>query len=185
MCQVKQYNLAHFLVFYSMSASSPRTFSCAQLATKLSWIKTEFDQSFTDIRVQKSTLAIFANPFTTGISTAPQHLQMELIELQSNSGLRARFQDAEIWDFYCLLPPGMMAQLRLHAALVLSMFGGTYLCEQMFSIMNPNKNKHRSRLINNNLHPVLQIASAEDLKPGIDTLVMEERCQTSGQTAHR
>ncbi|CAI5693658.1 unnamed protein product [Oreochromis niloticus] len=142
----------------------------------------EFDRRFSDFRAQHSGFAIFTSPFTTDFSKAPHHLQLELIELQSNSGLKAKFQDAAIEDFYRLLPPGIMPQL--HAARVLSMFGSTYLCEQMFSTMNLNKTKHRSHITDENLHAVLRIAAAQELKPDIDTLTKGKRCQTSGQKTH-
>uniref|UniRef100_A0A3B3H4Y7 SPIN-DOC-like zinc-finger domain-containing protein n=1 Tax=Oryzias latipes TaxID=8090 RepID=A0A3B3H4Y7_ORYLA len=161
MWQAKQYTLVYF-----------PTFSCAQVASKLSRLKTfkEFDLRFSDFRAQQSGFDIFANPFITDVCTAPQHLQSELIELQSDSGLRAKFQDAAIQDFYPLLLPGLMPQLRLHAE----------TARLLFFLLSGE-----SGLTDDNLHAVLRIASAQDLKPDIDTLAMGKLGQTSGQNTHR
>ena len=121
----KSDNLAHFPVCQSISASFPDAFSCARLATKLSRLMNEFDRRFPNFKAHHSSFAILTNPFTTDVCSAPHYLQIELIELQSDSGLRAKFQNSAIEDFYCLLPPGLMTQLRLHGARVLTMFGST------------------------------------------------------------
>uniref|UniRef100_A0A3Q3K1D3 SPIN-DOC-like zinc-finger domain-containing protein n=1 Tax=Monopterus albus TaxID=43700 RepID=A0A3Q3K1D3_MONAL len=127
-------NLAHFPVCQSISASVPGAFSCAQSATKLNWLMNECDRHFSDFKAQHSGFAIFADPFTADVCSAPHHLQMELIELQSDSGLIPRCCNRG------LLPsttPGLMPH--------------TYLCEQIFSIINLNKTKHRSRITDDNL----------------------------------
>ena len=140
----------------------------------------EFDWRFPNFKAHHSGFAMFTYPFTTDVCSAPHYLEIKLIELESDSGLRENVQNSAIEDFYRLLLPGLMPQLRLYAACVLSMFGSTYLCEQMFSVMDLNETKHRTRNTDDHLHTILRIASAQDLKPDIDTLAKGKRCQTSG-----
>nr|KAF6271012.1 hypothetical protein mPipKuh1_010847 [Pipistrellus kuhlii] len=114
--QLEQDNLAYFPVCLSISTTISGTFPCSRLATKVSHLLSEFEWRFSDFRTQHSGFDIFANPFTVDVNNVPHHLQMEIIELQSDSGLKSRFQDVEIEDFYPLLPPDSMPELRLHAA---------------------------------------------------------------------
>ena len=69
------------------------------------------------------------------------------------------------------------------AAKVLSMFGTTYLCEQVLSILNNDKTKQRSRLSNKHLNGILKCAAPQDLTPDIDALVKAKRCQVSGASS--
>uniref|UniRef100_A0A3Q4BVI9 HAT C-terminal dimerisation domain-containing protein n=1 Tax=Mola mola TaxID=94237 RepID=A0A3Q4BVI9_MOLML len=167
--QMEQNNLVHFTVCQSFSASFPGAFPCARLANKLNRLFNEYDQRFSDFRTQHSGFGIFSNPFTADEYSAPLVLLMELKDLQSDSDQRIKFQDVEIEDFYHLLAPALIPQRQHHAAYVLSMFEGTYLCEQLFSVMNLNKTRHRSRLTDDNLHA-----------PDIDRLTSGKCCQTSG-----
>jgi len=50
------------------------------------------------------------------------------------------------------------------------MFGSTYLCEQVFSVMNINKTKLRSRLTHAHLNDILKVGATQDFTPDIDTL---------------
>ena len=65
------------------------------------------------------------------------------------------------------------------------MFGTTYLCEQVFSVMNLNKTKHRSRLTNTHLNDIVKCAATQDLTPDIDALVKAKKCQVSGASSSK
>ena len=115
------------------------------------------------------------------MDTAPEHLQLELIELQCNGALKTQYHSVGAAEFAPLLPESM-PQLRLNSARVMSMFGNTYSCEQMFSVMKLNKTSHRSRLTDQHLVSVLKVATAKDINPRIDKIISKKRCRVSGKT---
>ena len=61
-----------------------------------------------------------------------------------------------VFDTWNTIPDTYM-NMKKCAFGVLSIFGSTYLCEQVFSIMNYIKSKHRSRLIDESLQSCMKI----------------------------
>ncbi|MGH0162498.1 UNVERIFIED_CONTAM: hypothetical protein FKN15_042874 [Acipenser sinensis] len=72
-------------------------------------------------------------------------------------------------DELCYKEP-ILAALKL-----LSLFGCTYICEQVFSLMKLNKSHLRTRLTDDDLHAVLRVATTS-LEPNIPQLVTEKNC---------
>jgi len=61
----------------------------------------------------------------------------------------------------------------------MSMFTGTYVSEQLLSLMNLNRSRYRSQLKNAYLNSTLKDATAHCLVPDINTLVTAKRSQVS------
>ena len=152
---------------------------------KLNTLKAEISRRFTDFGLEKFNLDLFANPFAIDVDsdTAPEHLQLEIIELQCNGALKTHYQSIGAAEFTPLLPESM-PQLRLHAARIMSMFGSIYSCEQMFSVMNRNKTSQRSRLTDQHLVSVLKGAIANYIKPRIDKIISKKRYMSGKRHAH-
>ncbi|MBN3284406.1 GTD2A protein, partial [Polyodon spathula] len=121
--------------------------------------------------MQQGNLSHFlTNPFDVDLETAPEDIQMELTELQCYIALKAKFDSVLAEQFYPFLP-ATFPQLRIQAARFMSMFGSTYFCEQLFSLMKINKSAQRSHLNDKHLHSVLKIVSAQNMNLDIDKLV--------------
>lgn len=171
--QMRKENLSHFPSCQTMKDQlSTSVFPSAEFADKISVLAAEFRRRFADFEAQKGRFALLSNPFAVDAESSPPTLQMELIELQCNDALKAKYAAVGPAEFARFLPD-TMPQLRNQAAQTLSMFGSTYLCEQLFSLMKLNKTSHRSRLTAEHLHSVLRISSAQSLTPNIDELVQK------------
>uniref|UniRef100_A0A3Q2X4A3 DUF4371 domain-containing protein n=1 Tax=Haplochromis burtoni TaxID=8153 RepID=A0A3Q2X4A3_HAPBU len=99
----------------------PRLFPNAHFSDKLSALRTEFAQRFGDFGAEKDHFELLRNPFTVDMETAPVQIQMELIELQCNGTLKAKY-DTEGPALFIRSIPEAIPQLRLHAARTLCMF---------------------------------------------------------------
>ncbi|TWW62846.1 General transcription factor II-I repeat domain-containing protein 2B [Takifugu flavidus] len=96
----------------------------------------EFCRRFSDFDKIDKSLQLVAYPLSQDPETAPEELQLELIDLQSDPVLKGKFNCLKLNDFYASLSKAAFPRLRQTAQKILALFGSTYVCEQTFSIMN-------------------------------------------------
>lgn len=156
-----------------------RNAGMARYADHITVLAQEFERRFQVFSELQQEFAFFRSPFTVKASDMPADIQLEIIDLQCDSDMRRKFESVGLDTFYQFLLP-KYPKLTTLAAKVLSMFGTTYLCEQVFSMMTINKTKLRSKLTDEHLNAILRCAVTQDLTPDIDRLVKGKRCQVSG-----
>ncbi|XP_067947134.1 general transcription factor II-I repeat domain-containing protein 2-like [Watersipora subatra] len=121
----------------------------------------EFCRRFSDFEKIDKSLQLVACPLSQDSETAPEELQLELIDLQSDPVLKEKFNYLKLNEFYASLNEAAFPNLRRTAQKMLALFGSTYVCEQTFSIMNINKASHRSQLTDQHLRSILRIATTK------------------------
>uniref|UniRef100_A0A674N6P6 SPIN-DOC-like zinc-finger domain-containing protein n=1 Tax=Takifugu rubripes TaxID=31033 RepID=A0A674N6P6_TAKRU len=138
-----------------------------------------FDERFHDVKNIQRELDMFATPFNVQPSDVPDKFQMEIIELQNNNELKAKYNNLSLLDFYKLYVSAEdFPILRRHALKFASLFGTTYCCEQFFSKLTLAKTRFRSRLTDPNLENQLRVASSS-LPADIRCLSKEKQFQPS------
>ena len=125
----------------------------------------EFDHRFEDFCGNTTAFELFSHPFST--DAVSEELQMELLELQSDSNICSKFRELPLPDFYRCVPAHRYGKIHKHAQVMLSLFGSTYVCEQAFSLMNLNESKLRNALSDSHLHDILTL-SVGQLEPDIE-----------------
>lgn len=181
--QLSQTNLCHFPACKAlMDVGTP--FSGEKYADAIMKLQEEFDRRFADFKTHRATFQIFADPFSFDVQDAPPVLQMELIDLQCNSELKVKFREVsgntdKLGQFLRELPPTFPELSRMFKR-TMCLFGSTYLCEKLFSTMNFNKSKYKSRLTDKHLQAILRVSTVSSLKPNVSQLCERKRCQVSG-----
>lgn len=142
-------------------------------------LKTQFSARFADFAVHEKDFKLFSEPFSVNVETAPESLQMELIELQCNGDLERKYRDVSLIQFYKLyISQEAFPTIRFHALKMVSLFPSTYICEQFFSKMKQTKSKNRCRLTDDNLSNELRVATST-IKANISDLCRDKKCQMS------
>ena len=99
--------------------------------------------------------------------------------MQCDSNLKEKFGQVKLLDFYkSYVSKVKYPGIYNHALLMSSLFGSTYICEQVFSRMKNIKCKSRTRITDNNLESSLRVASSS-ISPDIQSLVTAKQCQVS------
>ncbi|XP_030182060.1 general transcription factor II-I repeat domain-containing protein 2-like isoform X3 [Lynx canadensis] len=156
-------NLAHFPTLKLVSENERDGLN---YIPRIKELKTEFQKRFSDFKLYESELTLFSSPFSVNINNVSEELQMEVIELQCNTILKTKYDCVGIPEFYKHLGNGY-PKYKNHCAKILSMFGSTYVCEQLFSVMKQQKTKYCPQLKDSGVTSLRHVA-APDTHPGVE-----------------
>ena len=157
-------NLAHFPSLREVGLIEKDTPKYLDI---LSNLVVEFDHCFEDFNGNTTAFELFVHPFSVNVDEVSEELQMELLELQSDSDLRSKFIEHPLQDFYRCVPAHRYGKIHKHAQVMLFLFGSTYVWEQAFSLINLNKSKLRNALSDSHLHDILTLS----VEPDVERLV--------------
>ena len=119
-------------------------------AEKILSLRNEFKTRFKDFKSLEDKSSLFTSIFSINIELVPHYMQMEVIEIQCHSDLKTKFSTVGVPEFYKYMPT-RFENTRILAYEIISMFGSTYLCEQLFTVLKENKSSVRSRMTDTHL----------------------------------
>ena len=166
---IRQISNKSFDHFPTLATQVEATQNTKKYSKSLEDLHGEFCRRFSDFETIVRSLQLVSCPLSQDPETAQPELQLELIDLQSDSVFKEKFNSLKLNDFYASLNEATFPNLRRTAQKMLVLFGSTYVCEQTFSVMNTNKSRHRCKLTDQHLKSILRIATTK-ITPDFDSL---------------
>ena len=164
--QINNKNYTHFPTL--LNCKDQNTEKYAKLFLEM---REKFENKFHVFTENVSSFEIFSCPFSIKPDDVPQNLQMELVDFQCESRLKDKFNSSSLIDFFKnYVSREKYPGICKHAMFMISLFGSTYLCEQVFSRMKYTKSPARSLLSDSHLEDSLRAATMT-FKPDIIKLV--------------
>lgn len=157
-------------------------FSGDEYVSAIENLQQESDERFADFKAHRDTFQLFADLLSADVESVSSMLHIELIDFQYNSELKTTLGEAQgkadkTGEFLRELLPSFPELSRVLSR-VMCLFGCTYMCEELFSTMNFNKSKYRTRLTDAHLKAVL---TAVSIRVNMAQLCEQKRCQVSGK----
>ena len=106
---------------------------------------------------------------------------IQSIDLQYNSELKAKIREVsgkeeKLGKILREFTPSFPELSRMFKRTI-CLFGSTYLCEKLFSTLNFNESKCRSRLTDGHLQAILRVSTASNLQPNVTWLCERKHCK--------
>ena len=113
-----------------------------KVAHQIEILMQKYDRRLTSSQEENLQFKLVEDPFSMNPEEELIKLQLEVIEPQASSVSMTKHRESSLLDCYRSLNRDKYKNLVQSAKKTLSIFGVIYICEQAFSIMNINKNKH-------------------------------------------
>ncbi|XP_050733317.1 general transcription factor II-I repeat domain-containing protein 2-like [Eriocheir sinensis] len=175
-----QLAIGHFVHFPCLAACAFDDVGLDTCVSVVASLRKEFASRFAGVRLLAADFKLFTSPFDFPVEDAPAHLQMELVELQCNDELKAKFRTSSPLSFFrdLILPSRNFPKYIAHVQRIVAMFGSTHCCEELFFKMKYTKPHLRSQLSNRHLNDIL-LLSTSSIEPDIETLIHGKQHQPS------
>ena len=94
---IQNANLSHFPTLKEMRMLPEIT---TEFADQLEKLFNKFSACFKDFKPHEHLFEIISSPFHIDIDKAPTHIQVELIDFQERTDLKAKYMEMNLADFY-------------------------------------------------------------------------------------
>ncbi|KAJ3612449.1 hypothetical protein NHX12_020724, partial [Muraenolepis orangiensis] len=123
----RQMSNKSFAHFPTLAVQKEAARNAKKYCKSLDDLHREFCRRFCDFEKIDKSLQLVSCPLSQDPESAPQELQLELIDLQSDSVSKEKFKSLKLNDFYASLNETAFPNLRRTAQKMLVLFGSTYV----------------------------------------------------------
>lgn len=154
--ELKNNNAIHFPHLHDFDMKDK---PISEYSTNIKYLLEEFEKRFAYLSKYEHLFNVFTCPFIIDINSVPENLQLELIDLQSNSEFKLRFDSMNKVEFYSKF----ITEDKFPNLKKLAMCGVMQhiFVSHFFSRLKLAKSRDRNRLTDKNLRNQLRCATTK------------------------